>query len=232
MDEDELTRQKIAELLGIAPMKNMSEGVMAVMDTPANRVQDAHRERYLMDMFSGKNPDTGESFLEPTENEYLKKVQTEYQKKIQAMSDMSMTDANFNKAEAALLGLGRYGKDMESAYTFDVDGATESYGFSGDALTSAAIEKMRIMQGIQKQNDSFTSANLGFSGERGFDTPAMRDNAQAVLSRLSEAELRDVMEILPQLNAEQYQAFIAGLENGSINPSGYEIQNQDRLRMY
>lgn len=232
MDEDELTRQKIAELLGIAPMKKMSEGVMAVMDTPANRTQDAHRERYLMDMFSGKNPDTGESFLEPTENEYLKKVQTEYQKKIQAMSDMSMTDANFNKAEAELLGLGRFGKDMESAYTFDVDGATESYGFSGDALTSAAIEKMRIMQGIQKQNDSFTSANLGFSGERGFDNPAMRDNAQAVLSRLSEAELKDVMEILPQLNAEQYQAFIAGLENGSINPSGYEVQNQDRLRMY
>tara|TARA_B100000497_G_scaffold104848_1_gene120767 strand:- start:573 stop:1301 length:729 start_codon:yes stop_codon:yes gene_type:complete len=242
MDEDELTRLKIAQLLGIAPMEKMSEGVMAVMDTPAKRVQDAHRERYLMDMFSGKNPDTGEGFLEPTENEYQKKVsrailENDLEKsalleKYTAMSGMNMSNDDISKRQAAILGLGRYGKDMESAYTFDVDGATESYGFSGDGLTSAAMEKMRIMQGIQKQNDSFTSANLGLSGERGFDTPAMRDNAQAVLSRLSEAELRDVMEILPQLNAEQYQAFIAGLENGSINPSGYEVQNQDRLRMY
>ena len=229
MDEDELTRQKIAELLGIAPMKKMSEGVMAVMDTPANKVQDAHRERYLMDMFSGTNPDTGESFLEPTENDLKKSALLE---KYTAMGGMNISDDDISKRQAAILGLGRFGNDMESAYTFDVDGATESYGFSGDGLTSAAMEKMRFLQGIQKQNDSFTSANLGFSGERGFETPAMRDNAQAVLSRLSEAELRDVMEILPQLNAEQYQAFIAGLENGSINPSGYEIQNQDRLRMY
>jgi len=216
--------QKIDQLLGRLDMSGGGGGVMSLLDTPANAVQDAHRERYLMDMFSGKNPDTGESFLEPTENEYMKKLR--------AMYDMDMSTNDMDKRQAAILGLGRFGKDMESAYTFDVDGATESYGFSGDGLTSAAMEKMRIMQGIQKQNDSFTSANLGFSGERGFETPAMRDNAQAVLSRLSETELRDVMEILPQLNAEQYQAFIAGLENGSINPSGYEIQNQDRLRMY
>jgi len=217
-------QDKIDELLGRLEMSGSGGGVMSQLDTPANAVQDAHRERYLMDMFSGKNPDTGESFLEPTENEYMKKLR--------AMYDMDMSTNDMDKRQAAILGLGRFGKDMESAYTFDVDGATESYGFSGDGLTSAAMEKMRIMQGIQKQNDSFTSANLGFSGERGFETPAMRDNAQAVLSRLSETELRDVMEILPQLNAEQYQAFIAGLENGSINPSGYEIQNQDRLRMY
>jgi len=216
--------QKIDQLLGRLDMSGGGGGVMSLLDTPANAVQDAHRERYLMDMFSGKNPDTGESFLEPTENEYMKKLR--------AMYDMDMSTNDMDKRQAAILGLGRFGKDMESAYTFDVDGATESYGFSGDGLTSAAMEKMRFLQGIQKQNDSFTSANLGFSGERGFETPAMRDNAQAVLSRLSETELRDVMEILPQLNAEQYQAFIAGLENGSINPSGYEIQNQDRLRMY
>ena len=234
--------QKIDELLGRLEMSGSGGGVMGQLNTPANAVQDAHRERYLMDMFSGKNPDTGESFLEPTENEYLKKassaiLENDLKKsalleKYTAMSGMNMSNDDISKRQAAILGLGRYGKDMESAYTFDVDGATESYGFSGDGLTSAAMEKMRIMQGIQKQNDSFTSANLGLSGERGFDTPAMRDNAQAVLSRLSETELRDVMEILPQLNAEQYQAFIAGLQDGTINPSGYEVQNQDRLRMY
>ena len=76
-----------------------------------------------------------------------------------------------------------------------------------------------------------TSNNLGFSGTNDFKTP-LQDNAQAVLSRLSETELRDVMEILPQLTAEQYMAFIAGLENGSINPSGYEVQEQNRLMKY
>jgi len=235
-------QDKIDELLGRLEMSGSGGGVMSQLDTPANAVQDAHRERYLMDMFSGTNPDTGESFLEPAETEYMKKrssaiLENDLKKsalleKYTAMGGMNISDDDISKRQAAILGLGRFGNDMESAYTFDVDGATESYGFSGDGLTSAAMEKMRIMQGIQKQNDSFTSANLGFSGERGFETPAMRDNAQAVLSRLSEAELRDVMEILPQLNTEQYQAFIAGLENGSINPSGYEIQNQDRLRMY
>ncbi len=234
--------QKIDQLLGRLEMGSAGGGVMSQLDTPANQVQDAHRERYLMDMFSGTNPDTGESFLEPTENEYQKKasraiLENDLKKsalleKYTAMGGMNISDDDISKRQAAILGLGRYGNDMESAYTFDVDGATESYGFSGDGLTSAAMEKMRIMQGIQKQNDSFTSANLGFSGERGFDTPAMRDNAQAVLSRLSEAELTDVMEILPQLDDLQYQAFIAGLQDGTINPSGYEVQNQDRLRMY
>ena len=76
-----------------------------------------------------------------------------------------------------------------------------------------------------------TSSNLGLSGERGFETPVMRDTAQRVLSRLSETELRDVMEILPQLTPAQYMAFIAGLEDGSINPSGYEVTSQYRLGM-
>ena len=191
MDEDELTRQKIAELLGIAPMKKMSEGVMAVMDTPANKVQDAHRERYLMDMFSGKNPDTGDGFLEPTVSATSEKMN---------MLEMVAQQAGMTVQEYLATGSG-------------------ARGLATPAMRDSFVEQS-------------TSANLGLSGARGFETPAMRDNAQAVLSRLSEAELTDVMEILPQLNAEQYQAFIAGLENGSINPSGYEVQNQDRLRMY
>ena len=200
--------QKIDELLGRLEMSGSGGGVMSQLDTPANAVQDAHRERYLMDMFSGKNPDTGESFLEPTE--------TEYQKKFKEV----LRDKFLNK----------YGIGDTSEYTFGVDGATESYGFSGDGLTDQAITNMRISEGIIPM-PAYSSNNLGFGGERGFDTPAMRDNAQAVLSRLSEAEYRDVMEILPQLNAEQYMAFIAGLENGSINPSGYEVTNQYRLGM-
>lgn len=163
-----LIKEKIDELLG---KKQVSGGVMNLLNTPANAVQDAHRERYLMDMFSGTNPDTGESFLEPTP-----------------------TTASTTK-----------GFDTPS----DV-----------------------IMNSITTNNLGLSSSELGFNNPRGFPTPATRDNAQAVLSRLSEAELADVMEILPQLSDEQYQAFIAGLENGSINPSGYEIQNQDRLRMY
>ncbi len=66
-------QDKIDELLGRLEMSGSGGGVMSQLDTPANAVQDAHRERYLMDMFSGTNPDTGESFLEPAETEYMKK---------------------------------------------------------------------------------------------------------------------------------------------------------------
>jgi len=166
--------QKIDELLGRLEMSGSGGGVMGQLNTPANAVQDAHRERYLMDMFAGTNPETGDSFLEPTPTT-----------------------------------------------------ASTIRGFDTPAMRDNAI-----MNSMVGNNLGFSARELGFSNVRGFGTPAMRDNAQAVLSRLSEAELTDVMEILPQLNDEQYQAFIAGLENGSINPSGYEVQNQDRLRMY
>lgn len=238
--------QKIDELLGRLEMSGSGGGVMGQLNTPANAVQEAHRERYLMDMFSGTNPDTGESFLEPTEK---KKMQAggnnPYSGKMSMLKmvadQLGMTVQEYLATGSGARGLAtpamrdeflkqKYLGDM-SEYTFGVDDTTESYGFSGDGLTDEAITNMRISEGIIPM-PAYSSNNLGFGGERGFDNPAMRDNAKAVLSRLSEAEYRDVMEILPQLNAEQYQAFIAGLENGSINPSGYEIQNQDRLRMY
>jgi len=183
--------QKIDQLLGRLDMSGGGGGVMSLLDTPANKTQDAHREKYLMDMFSGKNPDTGESFLEPTVSATSEKMK---------MLEMVAQQAGMTVQEYLATGSG-------------------ARGLATPAMRDSFVEQS-------------TSANLGFSGERGFETPAMRDNAQAVLSRLSEAEYRDVMEILPQLSDEQYQAFIAGLENGSINPSGYEIQNQDRLRMY
>lgn len=238
-----LMKEKIDELLG---KKQVSGGVMNLLDTPANAEQDAQRERYLMDMFSGKNPDTGESFLEPAETEYQKKLKEVYRNEasgnasmLKMLADqMGMTVQEYLATGSGARGLPTPAMRDEflkqknylgdtSEYTFGVDGATESYGFSGgDGLTDEAITNMRISQGI---TPTLTANNLGFSGERGFETPAMRDNAQAVLSRLSETELRDVMEILPQLTPEQYMAFIAGLENGSINPSGYEVQEQDRL---
>lgn len=225
--------QKIDELLGRLEMGSAGGGVMNLLDTPANAVQDAHRERYLMDMFSGKNPDTGESFLEPAETEYQKKLKEVYQNQATGKERMLKAVADqlgMTVQEYLATGSGARGFDTPAdmyEYTFGVDGATESYGFSGgDGLTNEAITNMRIAQGIIPMP---TSSNLGLSGERGFETPVMRDTAQKVLSRLSEAEYRDVMEILPQLTPEQYMAFIAGLENGSINPSGYEVQEQNRL---
>ena len=200
-------QQKIDELLGRLEMRGSGGGVMSQLDTPANQVQDAHRERYLMDMFSGKNPDTGESFLEPTVSTTSEKANMLEMRARQA----GMSVQEFIESGGGARGLGTPAM-RDALIKYGMDGDMSAY----DLVTSGKA----------------TSANLGFSGERGFETPAMRDNAQAVLSRLSEAEYRDVMEILPQLNDEQYQAFIAGLENGSINPSGYEIQNQDRLRMY
>ncbi len=238
--------QKIDELLGRLEMSGSGGGVMGQLNTPANAVQDAHRERYLMDMFSGTNPDTGESFLEPTETEYQKKFKEVYRDRasgnarmLEMVADqLGMTVQEYLATGSGARGLAtpamrdeflkqKYLGDT-SEYTFGVDGATESYGFSGDGLTDEAITNMRISEGIIPM-PAYSSNNLGFGGERGFDTPAMRDNAKAVLSRLSEAEYRDVMEILPQLNDEQYMAFIAGLENGTINPSGYEVQEQNRL---
>lgn len=245
-----LMKEKIDELLG---KKQVSGGVMNLLNTPANQVQEAHRERYLMDMFSGINPDTGESFIEPAKTEYQTKLEEVYRNPVSGNARMLETiadqlgmtvqeylaTASGAKALATPAMRDEFLKQKylgdTSEYTFGVDGATESYGFSGgDGLTNEAITNMRIAQGIipmPQYSANSTASNLGFSGERGFETPVMRDTAQRVLSRLSETELRDVMEILPQLTPAQYMAFIAGLEDGSINPSGYEVTSQYRLGM-
>ena len=183
--------QKIDELLGKLEMSGAGGGVMNLLNTPANLLQDAQREKYLMDMT------TSEGFLEPTD-----------------------TTRGFDTPAERAASL--YDANMPGTMMFQDNFIPKS---SDDRVYYQETDT-----GLGDMN-SFTSSNLGFSDVRGFDTPAMRDNAQAVLSRLSEAELRDVMEILPQLNGQQYQAFIAGLEDGSINPSGYEVQNQPRLRM-
>ena len=186
--------EMIAELKGLAPIKG---GVMSLLDTPANNEQETQRTQYLMDMFSGTNPETGDSFLEPTlkpdgvmKNEYMDEVS-------RAMAEQD--------AYLKSLNIGARGLDTPA-------------------------ERDAIMNSMVGNNLGFSARDLGFTSENEFQTP-LQDNAQAVLSRLSEAELADVMEILPQLNDVQYEAFIAGLQDGTINPSGYEVQNQYRLRM-
>ena len=188
-------QEMIDELKGLAPIKG---GVMSLLDTPANNEQETLRTQYLMDMFSGTNPETGDSFLEPTpkpdgvmKNEYMDEVS-------RAMAEQ--------------------------------DAYLKSLNIGARGLNTPA-ERDAIMNSMVGSNLGFSARDLGFTSARGFSTPATRDNAQAVLSRLSEAELADVMEILPQLNDLQYEAFIAGLQDGTINPSGYEVQNQYRLRM-
>lgn len=181
--------EMIAELKGLAPIKG---GVMSLLDTPANNEQETQRTQYLMDMFSGTNPETGDSFLEPTpKNEY---------------------------------------RDEVSRAMAEQDAYLKSLNIGARGLNTPA-ERDAIMNNMVGNNLGTSARDLGFTSARGFSTPATRDNAQAVLSRLSEAELADVMEILPQLNDVQYEAFIAGLQDGTINPSGYEVQNQYRLRM-
>ena len=81
-------QEKIDELLGRLEMGGAGGGVMSQLDTPANAVQDAHRERYLMDMFSGINPDTGESFLEPTKTEYQTKLEEVYRNPVSGNARM------------------------------------------------------------------------------------------------------------------------------------------------
>jgi hypothetical protein len=186
--------EMIAELKGLAPIKG---GVMSLLDTPANNEQETKRTQYLMDMFSGTNPETGDSFLEPTpkpdgvmKNEYMDEVSRA----------MAQQDAYLKSLNIGARGL------------------------------NTPAERDAIMNSMVGNNLGTSARDLGFTSENEFQTP-LQDNAQAVLSRLSEAELKDVMEILPQLTPAQYMAFIAGLEDGSINPSGYEVQNQYRLRM-
>ena len=225
--------QKIDELLGRLEMSGSGGGVMGQLDTPANAVQDAHRERYLMDMFSGTNPDTGESFLEPTEKKKMQAGGNNPYSDKTSMLKMLADQMGMTVQEYLATGSGARGlatPAMRDAFV-EQDAYLKSLNVGSRGMDTPA-EQNAIMNSITTNNLGLSASELGFSNPRGFPTPATRENAQAVLSRLSEAEYRDVMEILPQLNDEQYQAFIAGLENGSINPSGYEIQSQDRLRMY
>lgn len=235
-----LMKEKIDELLG---KKQVSGGVMNLLDTPANAVQDAHRERYLMDMFSGTNPDTGESFLEPAKTEYQTKLEEVYRNQASGKARMLETLANelgISEQEVLAIGSGARGfetpaqrdsyMDEVSRAMAEQDAYLKSLNIGARGLDTPA-ERNAIMNSMVGNNLGTSARDLGFTSARGFSTPATRDNAQAVLSRLSEAELADVMEILPQLNDVQYEAFIAGLQDGSINPSGYEVQNQYRLRM-
>ena len=64
-----------------------------------------------------------------------------------------------------------------NSYTFDVDGNTEGYTFTGDDLNSDAIQRMRDMQGITAyglEDPLNTIGNLGI-GARGLNTPAERE---------------------------------------------------------
>ena len=234
-----LMKEKIDELLG---KKQVSGGVMNLLDTPANAVQDAHRERYLMDMFSGTNPDTGESFLEPAKTEYQTKLEEVYRNQASGKARMLETLANelgISEQEVLAIGSGARGfetpaqrdsyMDEVSRAMAEQDAYLKSLNIGARGLNTPA-ERDAIMNSMVGNNLGTSARDLGFTSENEFQTP-LQDNAQAVLSRLSEAELKDVMEILPQLTPAQYMAFIAGLEDGSINPSGYEVQNQYRLRM-
>jgi len=86
--------------------------------------------------------------------------------------------------DAGLLDAVKNYKNTNS-YTFDVDGNTEGYTFTGDDLNSDAIQRMRDMQGITAygQEDPLnTIGNLGI-GARGLDTPAEREFLANTMNR-------------------------------------------------
>ena len=103
-----------------------------------------------------------------------------------------------------------------SDWTFDVDGKTKDYTFTGDAMPNEmAVQNMRDAHGITAD-----ISKLGI-GDRGLNTPAEREFLmkqqafEAELTKLSSADLSSVLELFQGLSPQEKDTYMNYvLENG------------------
>ena len=112
-----------------------------------------------------------------------------------------------------------------SDWTFDVDGKTKDYTFTGDAMPNEmAVQNMRDAHGITAD-----ISKLGI-GDRGLNTPAEREFImkqqafEAELTKLSSADLSSVLELFQGLSPQEKDTYMNhvienGFNYGTINES-------------
>ena len=104
--------------------------------------------------------------------------------------------------------------DTTSDWTFDVDGKTEDYTFTGDAMPSEmAVQKMRDAHGITAEVPFEANTNVMF-------TPAQRE----FIDSLPEPIRLRVEEHRATLPPEKFQELINGMMEGVI-PEGAVWEN-------
>ena len=101
---------------------------------------------------------------------------------------------------------------MRRDYDFDVDGKTEGYTFTGDGLSSDAIQRMRDLQGITADGDLIK--NLGI-GDRSLGTDAEKMKLAAIMGMGAQPEqMKRFMEtnIVPENYLQKYGVGARGLD--------------------
>ena len=229
MNEEEMKRM-IDELLGKLSMGGGTGSLLSGFDTPAMR--DASLMGGGDDGFLPGGPANTSAFSEKMdwiqnnpnltteEKQQIGIIPTAWQEKMQYIRD------NPNKFD---VGLGIDGKDY--GYTFTGDGG----------LSEVGLAEFRRRNNITA-NTGGGSDNLGFGQyqtdlqsdfvggfERGIDTPAQRHSIEEIMGNLNPQEQNKVKMILSNMTPEQQEIFLNGMMDGSINPGGYGVQNEQIL---
>ena len=242
MDEDKI-KQMIDELLGKLSMGGgAGAGVQSLLDSPISPGSTSYNS--LM----GEGGDDG----------FLPGAVTTNTMTDAQLGEVGITpalrDATIQAIGKGLMpGTPAYREFMMNmgGDTFDVglgiDGNEEGYTFTGDGgLSEVGMAQFRDRNNIQPAlGGGMDSSNLGFAADpiadlssdfvggfdRGFDTPADRNRHSIgeIMGALNPQEQNKVQQILGSMTQEQQATFIKGMTDGSINPGGYEVQNQYRL---
>jgi hypothetical protein len=137
--------------------------------------------------------------------------------------------------DAGLLDAVKNYKNTNS-YTFDVDGNTEGYTFTGDDLNSDAIQRMRDMQGITAyglEEPLNTIGNLGI-GARGLNTPAEREKLAAIMGMSAHPDkMASFMDtgVLPDGYLQKYGVGARGLDTPAERDFLANTMNRDPVLM-
>jgi hypothetical protein len=114
--------------------------------------------------------------------------------------------------------------DTTKDWTFDVDGKTEAYTFSGDAMPSAeAVQNMRDKYGITGQGQLLNNWQDKATAQASDTKQQMFENK---LNQLDSAQLDQVMRVMSPMTPEQKERFVSDVINGQVSLTGYGIQDE------
>ena len=248
MDEEQIQRM-IAELLGKLSKGGVVGGATSLLASPISPGSTSYNtlNQGLLDTGGddGFLPGAVTNFQDKlnyvSENPNLTDVQkqqigivpTDWQKKMQWIRDNPGA--------------------TDMGYTLGIDGQEVGYNFTGDDLTEQALAAFRTRNNITPNlGGGSDSSNLGFTPNvdaitnlssdfvggfdtmdttrgYGLDTPAQRHSIGEIMGNLNLQEQNKVKMILSNMTQEQQRVFIEGMMNGSINPGGYGVQNEQFL---
>ena len=110
-----------------------------------------------------------------------------------------------------------------SDWTFNVDGKTKDYTFTGDAFPNEmAVQNMRNAHGIT-QNKLLNNWQDKATAQASDTNQQMFENK---LNQLDQGQLDQVMKVMSPMTTEQKERFVNDVINGQVSLTGYGIQDE------